>query len=141
MYAASVPSLRKTLGAAAIGITLFGTTVSGAFAQERLASTDSDRATYLEAQCAHIKNHADAAGCYAGKAIEYEKARAAAARERAAAADQRAAAADRAMAKEEDMAACLTFLKTKKNSGTVFDRPITRDNACAYAKQLGMGSG
>jgi hypothetical protein len=132
MYAASVPSFRKTLGAAAIGITLLGTTVSSAFAQERLASTDSDRATY--SKCDAIKDHAKAAGCYTQEDIQRLKQEEAEAR-------ARGAAANKAIAKEEDLAACLIFLKGKKNGGTAFDRPITRDNACNYAKQLGMGAG
>ena len=143
MYAALVNPIRKTMYTAAVGVTLFGAAhASTAYAQERMASTEfSDRATYLEKQCAHIKDHADAAGCYAGKAVEYEKARAAAARQEAMEARERAVVANKAIAKEEDLAACLAFLKGKKNSGTAFDRPITRDNACAFARQLGMGSG
>jgi hypothetical protein len=93
MYAASVTSIRKTLGAAAIGITLLGTTgVSSAFAQERMASTDSDRASY--SKCDAIKDHAEAAGCYTREDILRSQKNAAEARARGAAAEKRAAEAN-----------------------------------------------
>lgn len=42
---------------------------------------------------------------------------------------------------EANLSQCISFLSTKKSAGTTFDRPITRDNACAIARQLGMRNG
>ena len=42
---------------------------------------------------------------------------------------------------EAALSQCITFLSTKKSEGATFDRPITRDNACAVARQFGMRNG
>lgn len=42
---------------------------------------------------------------------------------------------------EAALSQCISFLSAKKSEGASFDRPITRDNACAIARQLGMRNG
>lgn len=42
---------------------------------------------------------------------------------------------------EAELSSCISFLTAKKASGVTFDRPITRENACAVARQLGMSNG
>lgn len=47
-------------------------------------------------------------------------------------------AAERRLAQADTLAGCLEFLKTKKASGETFDRPITKENACTVAVNMGM---
>lgn len=42
---------------------------------------------------------------------------------------------------ENALSQCISFLSARKTEGATFDRPITRDNACAVARQLGMRNG
>ncbi len=42
---------------------------------------------------------------------------------------------------EAALSQCISFLSAKKSEGASFDRPITRENACAVARQLGMRNG
>lgn len=48
------------------------------------------------------------------------------------------AEANQTTAAEQALRPCLEFLTARKNAGAVFDRQITRENACSYARQLGM---
>jgi hypothetical protein len=151
MRTKTVPSVRHAFGIAAIGALAALAGADRASAQQ-IANVQQDRAAHLAAKCDHIKDHAEAAGCYTRESIKFDQARGAAADRRAAAADQRAAAADQraaaadqrgaaaqqTIASEQALRPCLLFLKTKKDGGFVFDRAITRENACAYARDLGM---
>lgn len=49
-----------------------------------------------------------------------------------------AVAAEVRVADANVLSKCLDFLKTQKAAGKSFDRPITRDNACAVAQSMGM---
>jgi hypothetical protein len=93
MRTKTVPSVRHAFGIAAIGVLAALGSADRANAQQ-LANVQQDRAAHLAAKCDHIKDHAEAAGCYTRESIRFDQARGAAADRRAAAADQRAAAAD-----------------------------------------------
>lgn len=54
---------------------------------------------------------------------------------------QETVAAEAGVQSEAQLSICISFLTAKKASGVTFDRPITRDNACAVARQLGMTNG
>ena len=76
MIPVSSNSVRKGVFAAAIALT--GT---AALAQQQFANLDDERRAYLSAQCDHIKDHAEASGCYAKSAIEFNRAKTEAARQ------------------------------------------------------------
>jgi hypothetical protein len=137
MLTSSQRPIRHAFGIAAIGALAALAGADRASAQQ-VANVQQDRAAHLAAKCDHIKDHAEAAGCYTRESIKFDQARGAAADRRAAAADQRAAAAQQTIASEQALRPCLLFLKSKKDGGFVFDRAITRENACAYARDLGM---
>lgn len=59
----------------------------------------------------------------------------------AAIARQQSFAAEDGVRTEAQLSNCISFLTARKASGVTFDRPITRENACAVARQLGMTNG
>jgi hypothetical protein len=123
MIAVSSNSIRQGVLAAALALT--GTAALAQ--QQQFANLDDERRAYLSAQCDHISDGAEQIGCLAAKSIEFNRAKIHAAKQGIAASDA--------------LRPCLDFLKGKRDAGTVFDRAITRENACPYARELGMRDG
>ena len=65
----------------------------------------------------------------------------AAARRESTQARRESAEAQAGIQTEAALGQCISFLGTKKAEGVTFDRPVTRDNACDIARQLGMKNG
>jgi hypothetical protein len=150
MRTSSQHPVRHAFGIAAIGALAVLGGVGRANAQQ-VANVQQDRAAHLAAKCDHIKDHAEAAGCYTRESIKFDQARGAAADRRAAEADKRAAAADRRGAKaDEDIKAisvlqeCGNFLRDNRGKTFTHEKmmelaggKITNDNICSVAKRLG----
>ena len=132
MFAMSPNPVRKSVrkGVLAAALALTGTAALG----QQVANLDDERRAYLSAQCDHIRDHAEASGCYAKSSIEFNRAKTAAAK-------QTLDVANKGIADAAVLKTCLTYLQQQRASGKAFDRTITRDNACTYARELGMRDG
>jgi hypothetical protein len=158
MRTKTVPSVRHAFGIAAIGTLAALGSADRAIAQQQVANVQQDRAAHLAAKCDHIKDHAEAAGCYTRESIRFDQARGIAADQRAAAADRRAAEADKRAAAadrrgtkaDEDIKAisvlqeCGNFLRDNRGKTFTHEKmielaggKITNDNICSVAKRLG----
>ena len=134
------PSARTVvIAAAAAAIT--GTAALG----QQLAATDiaSDRQAYIESHCGPLARAE--LECVTKRSIEFTREQTAAVEKRIEAGKQTLAAQDKTLAaqgktlaSQADVLRCIDFLKQKRAGGTVFDRTITRDNACPYARELGL---
>lgn len=134
---ARTPSTVRLIGA---GLTSIGAVAAvllapgNSKAQQLAANADitADRHTYIVARCGPIEQ-ADVA-CVAKTSIEYTQARTEMAK-------QATAAAKKGVADEAVLRTCLTYLQQQRAGGKTFDRTITRENACAYARELGLRGG
>ena len=140
---ARTPSTVRLIGA---GLTSLGAAAAfifapaGTKAQTLMASVDDQRAGAM-AVCDIIPNPTERVGCRAQRSIEFDNARTAAAKQRIETAEKATAGADQVIASEQQLQRCTAFLKGKRDSGVVFDRQITRQNVCPYARELGMKDG
>lgn len=123
------PSARSVVIAAAAAA-LTGTAAFG----QQLANLDDARRAYVAERCGHIRDANLQLGCEAQKHIEFDRAQTAVAK-------QVTAEASKSIASEQQLQRCIAFLGQKRESGTVFDRKITRENVCPYARELGMRDG
>jgi hypothetical protein len=82
---AQTPSTFRLIGA---GVTSVGALAavfgSGGSNAQTFANLDTDRATYLERQCGHIRDATESVGCRGQASIDFDNARAVAARKQAA---------------------------------------------------------
>ena len=129
MFGKTSNPVRNALGAAAVGGAALLTSFSAA--GQQLVNVQRDRAAAIAAACNHIPNLNQRTGCIAQASIRFDEGRIAAAKQTTAAADQRAVLA-------EELQRCVAFLGQKRDTGTIFDRAITRENVCPYARELGM---
>jgi hypothetical protein len=98
-----------------------------------MAATDlTEHQSYIISKCGPIER-ADA-GCVARSALESLQ-------KQTAASQQRIETAHQGIALERELQRCGAFLRGKRDSGVVFDRKITRENICPYARELGMRDG
>lgn len=129
-----------TVVIAAVAAAITGTAALG----QQLASTDADvHAQRLAAMavCDSILDATQRVGCRAQKSYDFDIARTAAAKQRIETAGKAIAEADQRIIEAERLQRCGEFLRGKRDSGTVFDRKITRENMCPYARELGMRDG
>jgi hypothetical protein len=129
-------STRKLIGVGAVLAALAILAPPGPKAQTLMpgADTTRERSAFMDARCGHILDATQRVGCRAQASIDFDEARAAAAKRRIETAKQ-------GMTLEEQLQRCTAFLRTKRDSGVVFDRKITRENVCPYARELGMKDG
>lgn len=125
----STHPVRNTLGAVAIGGTALLTGFSAA--GQQVANLDAERNAYRAAQCGHITDAARRVGCDAEAILRFNEAG-------IAAAQKTIAANQKTIANAQELQRCIAYLGQKRESGTVFDRTITRENVCPYARELGM---
>lgn len=149
MFASPSPSLRRSLGAATIGgVSLLA--VAFPAAGQQVASGQQDKAAYLAAKCDHLYSKPpEHAGCYAQEALNFERARAAAAVRRGVEADRRGAEADRRGAEADRQSEVLSgilecdkFLRsggfTREKVVELAGGRVTQDNICEVARKLGF---
>lgn len=122
-------TVRNTLGAAVVGGAAMFTAFSAA--GQQVANLDSERNAYITAQCSSVTDRTQRTGCIAEAGIRFHE-------DRVAVNQKTIAAAEKSIASSQALRPCLQFLQQQKAGGVVLDRTITRENACDYARQLGM---